>query len=161
MSATTATLQRQAGSTGNQLDETLITLRNIIVSNAYSILLPSKPCPSVIKIKEFAIQVALVMTGIRSGYLVDTFNLRVDDLARFLEELKLQAPSDLAVCWEATTEQVFFINHRLLESRILLKDFPSWISVTQPPSLVSIEKSGWSMPLTSIRPQSRRSLGRS
>jgi hypothetical protein len=164
---TTATRikQRQAGqSTGNQLDETLITLRNVILNNVYNTLVPSKPCPSVIKIQEFAIQVALVMTGIRSGYLVDTFTLRFDDLVRFMEELQLQAPSDLAVCWEATTEQAFFINHHLLESRILLKDFPSWISVAQPPRLVSTHctgESGRSVPLTSIRPQNRHSSGRS
>jgi len=151
MSTTTAnTQQRQAESTGNlQLDETLITLRDIIISCAYNTLVPFKPGPSVIKIKDFAIQVALVMTGIRSGYLVDTFTLRVDNLARFLEELK--PPLDLAVCWEETSEQVFFINHHLLRSRILLKDFPSWISVTQPPSLVSTRgKSGWSNIATDI-----------
>lgn len=138
MSAITAnTQQRQAESTGNRLDETLITLRNVIINCAYGTLVRSKPGPSVIKIKEFAIQIALVMTGIRSGYLVDTFTLRVDNLARFLEELKLQAPSDLAVCWAVTSEQAFFINNHLLQSRVLLKDFPSWISVAQPPSLVS------------------------
>jgi hypothetical protein len=148
MRATIATKSklRQAENTGNQLDETLAILRNVIKGIAYDILVPSKPRPSVTRINDFAIQVALVMTGIRSGYLVDTLTLRFEYLANFLEVLQQVAPSDLAVCWEATCEQVFFINSRLLKSRIALKDFPSWISVTQPPSLVSIGETGGSLP---------------
>jgi len=143
--------QADSDSTAKGLDETLSGLRNIIFNIAASALIPSNPRPSANKINDFVTQVALVMTGIRSGYLVDTLVVRLDRLARFLDELQSQAPSELAVCWEETTEQTFFINIRLFESRVYLKDFPSWVCVSQPPYSVSNKKNGQSLALKTYK----------
>jgi len=118
-----------------QLDETLASLQAIIVRVACSTLVPLKPRPSATSIQSFGIQVALVVRGIRSAYLVDTFTIRPGTIQPFLNQLYLQAPSDLAVCAEQSTEQLFFINTPLLQSRIRFGGSPIWVSVSHPPSL--------------------------
>lgn len=107
-------------------------LRASILTDTSSLLLllPSKPRPSVNILTAFATQVALVCTGIRSAYLVDTLVLRLDRLPRFLEHLQRQSPFPLAIC--CADEQAFFVNTTLLASRICQNDLPRWISVTSP-----------------------------
>ena len=123
-----------------QIHETINPLRDIISTISYATIVPNlKPRPSASTITAFVTQVVLVITGIRSAYLVDSFTLSLESLGRFGQELerKLQPLSALIICLEESTEQVFFVNHTLLNSRIDQNDVPSWVAVTPPPSIVS------------------------
>lgn len=136
---------------------TVVSLRAIIVSIAYATLQPPPRPSASSSITAFATQVALTITGIRSGYLVDTFILSFQSLSHFLQQLQRQLPSaELAVCWEEATEQVFFVNPSLLKSRISQNDLPMWISVT--PLITTISGQALTSPIKIPEPQSFKHL---
>jgi hypothetical protein len=83
-------------------------------------------------LRSMATQLALVMSGIRAAYLVDNLSIGRASLDRLLRRLQQQSPSGIAALWEAGSEQAFFINVELLDSRCANKDYPLWISMTAP-----------------------------
>jgi hypothetical protein len=86
--------------------------------------------PSASSVATLATQVTAVTVGIRSAHLLD---ITIDQtcLAPFLNQFDL--PSDLAVCYEESTEQVFFLNISLIRQRIKQRDFPIWIATANSP----------------------------
>ncbi|KAG8832728.1 hypothetical protein FRC17_000824 [Serendipita sp. 399] len=83
-----------------------------------------------------ATQIALVLSGIRSGYLVDGMSLRKHDLQLILQHVQDGSPSEIAAIWETTTEQAFFINTFLLKAKLEAESLPLWVSTTNPSQLV-------------------------
>lgn len=106
------------------------------VFRAASAVLPSKRAATRHGLQSFVIQTTFVVTGIRSAYLLDAFTLDRLALARFLDILNTQAPSNIAVCYDETTDQAFVLNSALLEARIESEDFPLWVPTSPPFSLV-------------------------
>ncbi|KAG8828785.1 hypothetical protein FRC19_000173 [Serendipita sp. 401] len=83
-----------------------------------------------------ATQIALVLSRIRSGYLVDGLSLQKDDLQTIIRRIRDDYPLEIAAIWETETEQAFFINTVLLNAKMKAGNFPLWVSVATPSQLV-------------------------
>jgi hypothetical protein len=88
--------------------------------------------PSASSVEALATQIALVIAGIRSAYL---FDVTIDQtcLAPFLNQFDVDG---LALCYEESTDSIFFINIPLISQRIKQQDFPIWIATASPPRTV-------------------------
>lgn len=123
---TTTTINRFVAIQNAVLEVSKATLRGV-----------SRKQPSANAVRAIALQVSLVITGIRSGHLLDQFAPEPACLASFLARLK-HLDAQLAVLYEETTQQTFFINVSLLQSRINQEDYPAWIATSAPPHRVRL-----------------------
>lgn len=109
------------------------------VSRAVSAVLPTKQTAAARHgLQLFVIQTTFVITGIRSAYLLDTLTLDRFALERFLDHLDDHVASEIAICYDETTDQSFVFNPKLLEGRINSEDFPLWVPTAPPFSPVGV-----------------------